>query len=201
MYALPTAKPRRRRGGIRRRRRNPSGGGLSLGQIALATVAGATSFVGSAVLIPRLIPRQLETTPVRYGIGMMLLGVGLMFLLRKYPVVALASGVPITGGGLVLAGTGLLAQSQPKPAAQGAGANLGAVVLEDIARLRGMGAVVNQRALQMSPAGRQLIGMGAVVPASNPFSNGSMGAVEALVSDARFSSFRAPSVARGMNAM
>jgi hypothetical protein len=196
IYAIPRTNPRRRRRSIRRRRRNPSGGGLSGGQIALATVVGATSFAGATILVPRLLPQQIQSSPVLYGIGMIILGAGFMLLLRKYPVVALAGGVPVTGAGLFLAGTGWLAKSAQPAAQQTQGSNLGAVYLEDVRR-GGMGAVYGVTPRMTAPQLR-LVGGGGSMGAV--FTNGSMGSVEAMVGDGRWSRFRSPSVAQGMGA-
>lgn len=196
VYAMPKANPRRRRrraGGIRRRRRNP--GGLSGGQIVVASIAGAASFAGATILVPRIMPQQLASSPILWGLGMFGLGCGVMFLLRKYPVIALSAGVPITGAGLFLAGTGALAKTAPQAQQQG-GSNLGAVVLENLDQMqrRGqIGAVFPSHQLGMGavfPSNQ--LGMGAVYPA--------MGAIEAMIGDAGFSNFRAPSVAAGMGA-
>jgi hypothetical protein len=193
IYSIKSNPTRRRRG--LRRRRNP-GSGLSGGQIALATVVGAASFAGATILVPRIMPQQLASSPVLWGIGMMVLGGGFMLLLRKYPVVALSAGVPVAGAGAFLASTGWLAKSgQQQPAPQGA--NLGAVVLEDLERLqargmRGMGAVYPAQ-LGMGAVFPNQLGMGAVYPTD-------MGAVEAMVGDMAFQGMRAPSVALGMGA-
>lgn len=140
-------------------------------------------------------PQQLASSPILWGLGMFFLGGGLMFLLRRYPVFALSAGVPITGAGLFLAGTGALAKSAPQQQPQ-SGSNLGAVVLENLEQMqqRGqIGAVFPSRPLGMGAVypSRQL-GMGAVYPA--------MGAIEAMVGDAAFNRFASPSVASGMGA-
>lgn len=122
---------------------------------------------------------------------MVILGAGFMYLLRKYPVIALAGGVPVAGAGAFLAGTGWLAKSGQPAAAPAQGSNLGAVLVQDVARYRGMGTVYNTT--PRFPT-RPLLGMGAV------YSNGSMGAVEAMVGDPRFTRFKSPSVAAGMGA-
>lgn len=174
---MPRSNPRRRRT-VRRRRRNPSGGELSGGQIALAGVVGGTSFATATILVPRILPQQIHTSPVLYGGGMVALGALVMWLLRRYPVIAIAGGVPVMGAGIYTAAIGWLAkngqQAQQPQAGQGTqpAANLGAVVLEDLQQMQ-MGAVYPQ--------------MGAVYP--------SMGAVEALVGTGDYSRTPAPSMA------
>ena len=196
IYAIRSNPTRRRRS--TRRRRNP-GPGLSGGQIALAVVVGGASFAGATILVPRIMPQQLASSPVLWGLGMMILGGGFMFLLRKYPVVALSAGVPVAGAGAFLATTGWLAKSGQQQTAQTQqGANLGAVVLEDLEQLqargmRGMGAVYPAQ-LGMGAVFPAQLGMDAVYPLQD------MGAVEAMMGDMAFQHMRAPSVAAGMGA-
>jgi hypothetical protein len=192
--ALPRTNPRRRRRRGIRRRRNPNPIGVK--QLLLGGLAAGASFAAVTIGAPRIIPPELTQRQWVYGLALAALGLGIAYGLRRHPVIALGAGGPPMGAGLLLAGTSLLAPKGQQPAAQQQpamqGADLGAVLLEDMGAVAwygdGMGAVHMRQP-----------GMGAVRELGNGVGMYSryrdMGAVEAMIGDAGFANYNAPSMA------
>lgn len=138
------------------------------------------TYVGSSVLLPRVIPNEIKGSPMLYGGALSVIGLGLGYVLRNHPAAALGVAVPLLGaGGLVMA-TKFLTPAQPQPAPQvgpapAGGGNLGLVTLNDamgLVRDRPMGLVRDR----------------------------SMGAVEGLVGTGDYSRRRAPALALAVGA-
>lgn len=172
--ANPRRRRSRRRGGYKR---NPGG---SVASWLLAGAAAMATTLGAGLILPLVVPQSIQASPLLYGAGLGLLGLGAGLALSKWgmPVAAVGVGIPLLSFGGFIAYSGIRAQMAAAPKTNPhrfAGASFADA--QQLARRTGpnMGALASY-----TPR----LGMGAVLQGNGYGSIGStMAAVEAMVGD------------------
>jgi len=174
------ANPRRRRS--RRRsgyKRNPGG---SVASWLLAGAAAMATTVGAIVVLPLLVPQSIQQSPLLYGAGLGLLGLGAGLALSKWgmPIAAVGVGIPLLSFGGFLAYNGIRASMAAPPKtnphrfaqlpfanahqfAQRTGPNMGA--LASYTPRLGMGAVLQGSGYSTMAAVEAMVGDRSLRPA------------------------------------
>ena len=173
----PRRRRSRRRGGYKR---NPGG---SVASWLLAGAAAMATTVGAALVLPLIVPQSLQQSPLVYGVGLGVLGVGAGLALSKWgmPIAAVGVGIPLISFGGFLAYNGIRASMAAAPTktnphrfagrpfaeahqlAQRTGPNMGA--LASYTPRLGMGAVLQGAGYSTMAAVEAMVGDRSMRPA------------------------------------
>jgi hypothetical protein len=173
----PKRRSRRRRRGSYKR--NPGG---SVASWLLAGAAAMATTLGAGLILPLVVPQSIQASPLLYGAGLGLLGLGAGLALSKWgmPVAAVGVGIPLLSFGGFIAYSGIRAQMAAAPKtnphrfadrrfadaqqlAQRTGPNMGA--LASYTPRLGMGAVLQGSGYSTMAAVEAMVGDRSVRPA------------------------------------
>jgi hypothetical protein len=171
----PKRRRSRRRGGYKR---NPGG---SVGAWLLAGAAAMATTLGAGLVLPLVVPQSIQASPLLYGAGLGLLGLGAGLALSKWgmPIAAVGVGIPLLSFGGFIAYSGIRAKMAEAPKAnphrlaarpfadaysmaQRTGPNMGAVA--SYTPRMGMGAVLESSGYSTMAAVEAMVGDRSVRP-------------------------------------